>query len=62
MDTYDDYDVIIIIGIDGLGNFFDKYNMPNLTKFSKNPGEIIRVNAMIPTDSADEFSNLFTTY
>src|SRR5437016_4058026 len=54
----DIYNVIIIIGIDGLGNFFDKYNMPNLTKFSKNPGEIIRVNAMLPTDSAENWGSI----
>jgi len=52
------YEVIIVIGIDGLGNFFDKNNMPNLINFFEKTGEINRVNAIIPTDSAENWGSI----
>lgn len=52
------YEVIIVIGLDGLGNFFDKYNMPNLLKYSEKPGELIRVKAIVPTDSAENWGSM----
>jgi predicted AlkP superfamily pyrophosphatase or phosphodiesterase len=52
------YDVIIVIGLDGLGRFFDKNNMPNLTNFFKTFGELLEVNAIIPTDSAENWGSI----
>jgi predicted AlkP superfamily pyrophosphatase or phosphodiesterase len=48
---------VILIGIDGLGRFFNYDNAPNLMKFIKN-GYCIDVNAVYPTDSAENWGSI----
>jgi|ERR1700744_2766715 len=52
------FDVTIVIGIDGLGTLFDENNMPNLSELFKKSGELVKVNAMIPTDSAQNWGSI----
>jgi|SRR2546430_1245861 len=48
---------VILLGIDGLGKFFNDYNAPNLSKFINN-GSSIDVKAMHPTDSAENWGSI----
>jgi len=49
----------ILLGIDGLGKFYNNENAPNLMKFIKN-GVSVDVNAVYPTDSAENWGSILT--
>lgn len=49
----------ILLGIDGLGKFYNNENAPNLMKFIKN-GASVDVKAVDPTDSAENWGSILT--